>query len=104
MNKIVSNFTLDVEATKGKCPIGEIVGKQNLAAGAVPVFSCEGARIRGEIARLAANLVAKEDGYRRGCHGELFTVPHSAMAEWTLKAGKAIVIDGCFQRFKINPP
>lgn len=93
-----TRFTLEVESTKGKCPIGEKVGQENMDLGTIPVFSCEGACIRGEIARQAANIVARQDPYRRGCHGELFAVPHSAMAEWANKAPKAIVIDGCFLR------
>jgi uncharacterized metal-binding protein len=60
------------------------------------VISCEGACIRGEIARLAAHLVAKEEPYRRSCHGEMFTVPTSAIAQWMNDAGKVVVIDGCF--------
>ena len=34
----------------------------------------------------------------RGCHGELLTVPGSAIAEWIRKAGKIVLIDGCFLR------
>lgn len=60
------------------------------------MISCEGACIRGEIARLAANLVAKEEPYRRSCHGEMFTVPASAIAEWMREAQRVVVIDGCF--------
>ena len=93
-----SLFTLKVESTKGRCPIGETVGNENMDQGNIPVFSCEGACIRGEIARQAANMVARQDPYRRGCHGELFAVPHSAMAEWAKAASKSIVIDGCFLR------
>lgn len=92
------NFSIKITGTKNKCPIGERVGSQNLAEGKIPVFSCEGACIRGDIARLAANLVAKNDPYRRGCHGELVTVPDSAMAEWVKKADKVVLIDGCFLR------
>lgn len=66
--------------------------------GKIPVLSCEGACIRGEIARQAAKMVAQRDPYRRVCHGELFAVPHSAIAEWVRKAPKVIVIDGCFLR------
>jgi uncharacterized metal-binding protein len=98
MKQEPSKFILEVESTNGRCPIGEKVGKENMDQGTIPVFSCEGARIRGEIARQAANMVARQDPYRRGCHGELFAVPHSAMAEWAQKAPKAIVIDGCFLR------
>ena len=69
-----------------------------MAEGKIPVLSCEGACIRGEIARLAANLVAKEEPYRRACHGELFSVTDSAMAQWGKKAEKVVLIDGCFLR------
>ncbi len=89
-------FTLKVEETKGKCPIGEKIGTENLENGKIPILSCEGACIRGEIARLAANMIAKEEPYRRGCHGELFTVPHSAITNWINKSGKVVMIDGCF--------
>lgn len=98
MNKSNTNFSLEVEKTEGRCPIGEKIGSQNLAEEKIPVLSCEGGCIRGEIARVAANLVAKEEPYRRGCHGELLTVPHSAISQWIRKANKVVLIDGCFLR------
>lgn len=98
MKKSDSTFSLEVEGTESKCPIGEIVGNRNMAEGKIPVLSCEGACIRGEIARLAANMVAKKEPYRRACHGELFAVPDSAMAHWTQGAEKVVIIDGCFLR------
>jgi uncharacterized metal-binding protein len=98
MKKPINSFTLEVSKTGKSCPTGEIVGSRNLEEGKVPVLSCEGACIRGEIARLAANMVAKEEPYRRGCHGELFTVPESALAQWIKKAEKIVLIDGCFLR------
>ena len=91
-------FTVEVSETDGKCPIGEKVGSRNFEEGRIPVLSCEGACIRGEIARLAAHLVAKEEPYRRGCHGELLTVPGSAIAQWIKNAEKIVLIDGCFLR------
>ncbi len=96
MSNVQGSFLLKVEATQGCCPIGETVGKQNIEEGKIPVFSCEGACIRGEIARVAANLVAKKIPFCRGCHGELFAVPHSAMARWAESADQVVVIDGCF--------
>ena len=84
--------------TSGSCPIGEITGKENMNRSRIPVLSCEGACIRGEIARLAANIVSKEKSYGRGCHGEMLTVPESAIARWITSAEKVVLIDGCFLR------
>ena len=96
MKESNTTFTLEVDSTDWKCPIGEKIGNQNIAEGKIPVLSCEGACIRGEIARLAANMIAKEEPYRRACHGELFSVPHSAMAKWAKETDKIVMIDGCF--------
>ncbi len=98
MKKSDTIFNLEISKTENTCPAGEKVGIRNLEEGKIPVLSCEGACIRGEIARLAANMVAKEEPYRRGCHGELFTVPGSALAQWIKKTGKVVLIDGCFLR------
>lgn len=43
-------------------------------------------------------MVAKNESYRRGCHGELFAVPDSAMSNWVKKAKQVVLIDGCFLR------
>lgn len=96
MKESKRNFPIEVEAMKAVCPLGEDVGKQMIDEKKMPVISCEGGCFRGEIARLAAHLVAQEESYCRGCHGEMFTAPHSAMAEWARKSEKVIVIDGCF--------
>ena len=90
------NITLYVSKTEGKCAVGEKVGEQCIVNNKIPVLSCEGACIRGEIARLAANYVSKHENYKRGCHGELFTVPGSKIAQWIKNAPKVICIDGCF--------
>lgn len=91
-------FNLRVTDTSLHCPIGEKVGQRALEESKIPVLSCEGACIRGEIARQAANMISKEEPYGRGCHGELMTVPHSAIARWINGAGKVVVVDGCFLR------
>ncbi len=96
MNEAKTNFSLEVEETDKTCPVGEKVGKRNMIEGKIPVLSCEGGCIRGEIARVAANLIVKEEPYRRGCHGELLAVPHSAIAQWIKTADKVVFIDGCF--------
>lgn len=90
-----TTYPLQVTATPARCGLGETIGRRNINEGAVPVLSCEGGCIRGEIARLAANRVAQAPGFRRGCHGELFAVPHSAMAGWVRDAREVVVIDGC---------
>ena len=97
MNNSTPDFSLAVEGVKGVCPAGEVYAKQNISNKKVPVFSCEGPCIRGEIARLAANLVAQEvPSFERCCYAETFLVPHSSMTAWVKGAEKVIVIDGCF--------
>ncbi len=92
-----SDFSITVKGVKGSCPVGEAYAKQNITDKKIPVFSCEGPCIRGEIARLAANMVAREvPSFARACHGEAFFVPHSAMAHWVKGAETGIMIDGCF--------
>ena len=96
MSDLKQNFSIEVKGMKTVCPLGEVVGKEMISAGKIPVISCEGGCFRGEIARQAAHIVATEEPYCRGCHGEMFTAPSSAMAEWAQKAEKVVVIDGCF--------
>ena len=96
MSESKQNFPIEVEDIKAVCPLGEVVGKKMIAEGRIPVISCEGGCFGGEIARVASHMVAKEEPYSRGCHGEMFTAPRSAMAEWAKKANKVVVIDGCF--------
>lgn len=99
MNAYTPDFTLEVEGVKGFCPAGEKYAAQMVAEKKIPVLSCEGPCIRGEIARLTANLVSKEvPNFARACHAETFFVPHSAMAHWVEGAEKAVMIDGCFLR------
>lgn len=91
------DFSLDVDGVKGFCPAGEAYAQEQIDAKRMPVLSCEGPCIRGEIARLAANLVAQEvPTLARACHAEAFFVPHSSMARWVTGAEKSIMIDGCF--------
>lgn len=96
MDTASKRFSLDVTATKRRCSTGEDYARRMLNEGKTPVFSCEGGCIRGEIARLAAGMVAKEEGYARACHAETFTVPGSAMVEWAKGAARVVMIDGCF--------
>lgn len=97
MTDHTSDYQLAVQGVNGRCPAGEAWAERNIASAATPVLSCEGPCIRGEIARLAANLVAREmPGHARACHAETFFVPHSAMARWVRGADASVIIDGCF--------
>lgn len=99
MDAHTPDFAVEVEGVKGRCPAGEAYAERNIADRKTPVLSCEGPCIRGEIARLAANLVAQElPSHARACHAEAFYVPHSAMARWVREAEQSIMIDGCFLR------
>jgi uncharacterized metal-binding protein len=88
-------ITLEVTGSNKICAAGEKYGRACRSEGKIPVLSCEGACIKGEIARQAANLVAKHDGYARACHGELFTLPQADLAGWVREARKVVLIDGC---------
>lgn len=90
------DFTLNVQGVQGFCSIGEAYAKQQMADKTTPVLSCEGPCIRGDIARRAADLVAKQTPFARACHGETFFVPHSSMASWVKTAERVLMIDGCF--------
>ena len=99
MNARGADFSVAVAGVEGSCPAGERYAREQMAKATLPVLSCEGPCIRGEIARLAANRVAKDvPGLARACHAETFFVPHSGMAQWVRAADKTVVIDGCFLR------
>ena len=82
MSQSSLDFSLAVEGVPGSCPSGEKWAEEKIARKAIPVLSCEGPCIRGDIARLAANQVAKDEPYARACYAETALVPHSAMARW----------------------
>jgi uncharacterized metal-binding protein len=97
MENYTTDFSLEVEGVKGFCPAGEVYAKRQIEIKTIPVMSCEGPCIRGDIARLAANYITQElTSLARACHAETFLVPHSTMARWVKGAEKTIMIDGCF--------
>ena len=98
MRTDATTFELRVEETKLVCPVGLRYANQQMREGTIPVLSCEGPCIRGEIARQAAHRVAKHAGFKRACQGEVMSIPGSAMARWVRGAEKVVVIDGCFLR------
>ncbi len=98
MNAERSTFQIEVEETAGHCPAGDRYAEEQIREGRIPVLSCEGPCIRGEIARQAANLIGKEPGFARACQGETMAVPHSTMARWVRQSEEVVVLDGCFLR------
>ena len=96
MFETTPDFALEISEVTGVCPAGEVYAKQQIAEKKTPVISCEGPCIRGEVARLAANIVSEEAPYARCCYAETLLVPHSSMTVWVKGAEKVVVIDGCF--------
>lgn len=96
MKKVTEDFVVQVGGVKGICPAGEAWAEQAMLQKKIPVLSCEGPCVRGDIARRAADMVAKEEPFTRACYPETAFVPHSAMARWVKEADKVIMIDGCF--------
>lgn len=98
MNKSAPHFLLRVNSVTGVCPAGEKWAKANSDRKAIPVLTCEGPCIRGEIARQAGNILAGEAPFGRACYAEVALVPHSSMARWVKSAETVVMIDGCFLR------
>lgn len=96
MKKFTKDFAVQVDGVVGLCPAGEDWAERNITNKKIPVLSCEGPCVRGDIARRAANLVAKEAPFARACYPEAAFVPHSAMARWVKEADQVVMIDGCF--------
>jgi len=96
MNTKTEDFTVQVDGVNGFCPVGEAWAEDNILRKKIPVLSCEGPCIRGDIARRAANMVAQEEPFARACFPETFFVPHSSMARWVKGSDKVVMIDGCF--------
>jgi len=96
MNTGTEDFSVRVDGVNGICPAGEAWAEQCITDKRIPVLSCEGPCVRGDIARRAANIVGKEEPFARACYPEAFFVPHSTMARWVKEADQVIMIDGCF--------
>lgn len=96
MKAVTKDFRVEVDGVKGTCPAGEAWAEDKILHNKIPVLSCEGPCVRGDIARRAANFVAQEEPFARSCYPEAFFVPHSSMARWVQEADQVVMIDGCF--------
>jgi uncharacterized metal-binding protein len=96
MKRYTPDFTLEVDGVKGVCPAAEAWAEDKILQKKIPVLACESACIRGDIARRAANLVAKEGPFARACCAEVTFLPHGSMARWVQEADQVIMVNGCF--------
>ena len=89
--------TVLIEKTKNVCPLCEDYSKEQ-SAKPVAVLSCEGACLRGEISRQAANKICFDlagEKTVRICLGGAFT-KDSGQRDLIKNAQKVISIEGCF--------
>ncbi len=89
--------TVRIETTPRVCPMCEDYAKRNRAKSVV-VMCCEGACLRGEVARRAANLLCHRlapEKTVRLCLGGAFT-NDGGQRELAKNAPRLIAIEGCF--------
>jgi len=89
--------TVQIEKTRNMCPMCENYA-ENQATKPIAVMSCEGACLRGEIARRAANLICHSlapDKTVRICLGGAFT-KDTGQRSLVRNARRVIALEGCF--------
>ena len=89
--------TVRIEKTRNVCPMCEDYAKVQ-ASKPVVVMCCEGACLRGEIARQAANLLCHKlapDKTVRLCLGGAFT-KDTGQRDLTRNAKRVVALEGCF--------
>ncbi len=89
--------TIRLEKTNNVCPMCENYSKEH-ASKPFAIMSCEGACLRGEVARRAANLICHSlapDKTVRICLGGAFT-KDTGQRNLVRKAPKVLAIEGCF--------
>jgi uncharacterized metal-binding protein len=88
---------ISIEKTNNVCPMCEDYAKKQ-ASKAYVVMSCEGACLRGEVARRAANLICHQlasDKTVRLCLGGAFT-KDTGQRSLVKNGKKVIALEGCF--------
>ncbi len=90
--------TIEVPLTDQQCPLGADYARRHLTSPPKSaVVCCEGACLRGEIARRAANIIARELAPQRAvriCHGGLLEAA-GGMKDLVRHADKVLLLDGC---------
>ncbi len=91
--------TIKIEKVEKTCPAcEEYAEKHSTNPPKIAVMACEGACAKGEVARLAANLVAyrlARENTVRICLGGAFT-KDTGQRNLVRRANKTIAIEGCF--------
>jgi uncharacterized metal-binding protein len=91
--------TIKIEKVEKACPAcEEYAEKHSTNPPRIAVMACEGACAKGEVARIAANLVAHKlspENTVRICLGGAFT-KDTGQRNLIRRAGKTIAIEGCF--------
>jgi len=89
--------TVNIEKTKNTCPMCEDYAGKGLSKPVV-IMCCEGACLRGEIARQAANLICHRlvpDKTVRVCLGGAFT-KDTGQRNMVKNGKRVIALEGCF--------
>lgn len=89
--------TIAIEKTGNVCPLCEDYSKEH-ASKPIAVMSCEGACLRGEIARQAANVVCHKlapDKTVRVCLGGAFT-KDTGQRGLVRNTPRVVALEGCF--------
>ncbi|MBI2419029.1 MAG: putative zinc-binding protein [Ignavibacteriales bacterium] len=95
--KAVEYETLQIAKTRSVCPMCETYAEEN-ASKQIAILSCEGACLRGEISRQAANLICfnlAAEKTVRICLGGAFT-KDTGQRNLVRNAPRVIAIEGCF--------
>jgi len=91
--------TVNIEVMEDSCYVCEDYSKLNSTnPPKIAIISCEGACARGEVSRLAANLIAHKlspENTVRICLGAAFT-KNAGQRDLVRNAKKVVVIEGCF--------
>jgi len=93
------NHAIHVQVLDRGCAAGDAYAAHHFSeTPKTAVVSCEGACLKGEIARRAANRIAHElapEHAVRICHGGAFLLTQGGMRHLVEQASQVIVVDGC---------
>ncbi|HSH71232.1 MAG TPA: putative zinc-binding protein [Deferrisomatales bacterium] len=93
------SHTINVQILDRGCAAGDsYAAKHATGEPKAAVVSCEGACIKGEVARRAANVITHELAPERAvriCHGGGFLLTQGGMRELVEQAEQVVVVDGC---------